>query len=47
MRMLFDSANELDSTWRSQARQARDEFLSFPPFRGEATHEALAASVLF
>jgi hypothetical protein len=44
MRMLFDSASDLDSTWRSQAR---DHFLSFPPLRGEVTHEALAASVLF
>jgi hypothetical protein len=26
MRMLFDSAGDLDTAWRSQARQAHDDF---------------------
>ena len=46
--MQFDSAAELDAALHSHARrQARDDFLSFPPFEGEVTHEAMSGRIMF
>jgi uncharacterized protein (TIGR02118 family) len=46
--MQFDSAADLDAALRSPARQkAREDFLHFPPFTGEITHEAMFAKVIF
>jgi uncharacterized protein (TIGR02118 family) len=46
--MQFDSANDLDAALRSEARRrARDDFHGFPPFRGEVTHEAMVAKMIF
>ena len=46
--MQFDSAGDLDAALRSEARrQARDDFHKFPPFRGEVTHEAMIAKMVF
>jgi uncharacterized protein (TIGR02118 family) len=46
--MQFDSACDLEGALRSEARrQARDDFHRFPPFSGEATHEAMIARTIF
>jgi uncharacterized protein (TIGR02118 family) len=45
--MQFDSADDLDTALRSQARRlARDDFQRFPPFDGEVTHEAMTGNVI-
>jgi uncharacterized protein (TIGR02118 family) len=46
--MQFDSASDLDSALRSDARrQARADFARFPPFSGEVTHEAMTGKMVF
>ena len=46
--MQFDSAGDLDSALRSDARrQARDDFRRFPSFSGEVTHEAMSGKIIF
>jgi uncharacterized protein (TIGR02118 family) len=46
--MQFDSADDLDTALRSEARRlARDDFHKFSPFDGEVTHEAMTAKVIF
>jgi uncharacterized protein (TIGR02118 family) len=46
--MQFDSASDLDTALRSEARRrARDDFHEFPPFSGEVTHEAMIAKKVF
>jgi uncharacterized protein (TIGR02118 family) len=46
--MTFDSAADLDRALASQARRAaREDFAKFPPFTGEVTHQAMAATVIF
>ena len=46
--MQFDSAADLDTALQSEARRrAREDFLHFPPFQGEVTHEAMAARIIF
>ena len=45
--MTFDSAAELDRALQSDARRAaRGDFFRFPPFEGEVTHQAMAATVI-
>jgi hypothetical protein len=40
--------SDLDAALRSPARRrARDDFHKFPPFRGEVTHEAMIAKMVF
>jgi uncharacterized protein (TIGR02118 family) len=46
--MQFESAGDLKAALGSQARGlAREDFHRFPPFRGEVTHEAMIAKVVF
>ena len=46
--MAFDSAEDLNRALASEARaRARTDFANFPPFEGEATHEALHREVIF
>ena len=46
--MQFDSIGDLDAALRSPARrQAREDFLQFPQFTGEITHEAMRGKVIF
>ena len=46
--LQFDRTSDLDAALRSPARQAaREDFHRFPPFRGEVTHEAMTANVVF
>ena len=46
--MQFDSAGDLNSALRSQARRlARDDFQRFPQFDGEVTHEAMTGKAVF
>ena len=46
--MAFDTAGELDAALRSQARQqAREDFVHFPAFQGEVTHEAMRRRAIF
>jgi uncharacterized protein (TIGR02118 family) len=46
--MQFDSAADLDAALRSDARRAaREDFRHFPPFRGDVTHAAMAAKLVF
>ena len=48
VQMQFDSASDLDTALRSEARRrARDDFHEFPPFSGEVTHEAMIAKMVF
>jgi hypothetical protein len=46
--MQFDNVSDLDAALRSPARQrAREDFLQFPQFTGEITHEAMLGKVIF
>jgi uncharacterized protein (TIGR02118 family) len=48
VQMQFDSASDLDTALRSEARRrARDDFHEFPSFSGEVTHEAMIAKKVF
>jgi uncharacterized protein (TIGR02118 family) len=46
--MVFDSPQALDAALNSAARrEAREDFLRFPPFDGEVTHEGMTAKMVF
>jgi|SRR5271166_1391272 len=46
--MAFDSTKDLDEALQLDARrQAREDFLRFPKFVGEVTHEAMSGKVIF
>jgi uncharacterized protein (TIGR02118 family) len=46
--MQFDNAADLDAALRSDARRAaREDFRHFPPFRGDVTHAAMTAKLVF
>ena len=46
--MVFDSTQDLDGALKSDARRrARDDFLLFPEFAGEITHQAMSSKVIF
>jgi uncharacterized protein (TIGR02118 family) len=46
--MQFENASALKAALHSPARQhARDDFQRFPVFRGEVTHEAMIAKLMF
>lgn len=46
--MVFDSAEGLNAALLSVARrEAREDFLKFPPLQGEVTHEAMTARTIF
>ena len=45
--MVFASGADLDRALASEARlRARDDFIHFPPFDGEITHQALRAEII-
>ena len=45
--MQFDDLRDLDIALHSEARrQAREDFLQFPRFTGEVTHEAMHGTVI-
>ena len=46
--MTFDDVATLDAALRSEARKdARADFVRFPAFSGEVTHEAMQTRVIF
>ncbi len=46
--MIFDTAEDLNTALRSEVRaQARNNFRSFPPFRGSVFHQAAVSEEVF